>query len=99
MSRRFRVGRLAVALRWPIVAFWVVAAVATTVLLPSIEESQNGALGDLVPNDAAAIDAELRSATLFGFPLLSRTIVVQRDPDGLPVAAQAATVRRALQIN
>jgi RND superfamily putative drug exporter len=99
MSRRIRVGRLAVALRWPIVAFWVVAAVATTVLLPSIEESQNGALGDLVPNDAAAIDAELRSATLFGFPLLSRTIVVQRDPDGLPVAAQAATVRRAVQIN
>ncbi len=94
-----RVGRLVVVLRWPIVAAWVAVAVVTTMVLPSIEESQNGALGDLVPNDAAAIDAELRSAELFGFPLLSRTIVVQRDPSGLPPAAQVATVDRAVALN
>ena len=72
MTSRF--GRAVVALRWPIALAWIVAAALTTALLPSIEESQTGALGDLVPNDAAAIDAELRSAELFGFPLLSRTI-------------------------
>ena len=83
MPTRSRFGRAVVRLRWPIALAWVAAAVAATIWLPSLEESQTGALGDLVPNDAAALDAELRSAELFGFPLLSRTIVVQRDPEGL----------------
>jgi RND superfamily putative drug exporter len=97
MTSRF--GRIVVALRWPIALAWIAAAALTTALLPSIEESQTGALGDLVPNDAAAIDAELRSAELFGFPLLSRTIVVQRNPDGLSAAAQLGTVNRAVSLN
>jgi len=97
MTARF--GRGVVALRWPIALAWIAAAALTTAFLPSIEESQNGALGDLVPNDAAAIDAELRSSQLFGFPLLSRTIVVQRDPDGLPATAEAGTVSRAVALN
>ncbi len=94
-----RFGRVVIALRWPIAIAWIAAAALTTALLPSIADSQNGALGDLVPNDAAAIDAELRSAELFGFPLLSRTIVVQRDPQGLGAAAVATTVRRAVALN
>jgi len=88
-----------VALRWPIVLAWIAAAVLATVALPSIEESQTGALGALVPSQADALDAELRSSELFGFPLLSRTIVVQRDPSGLGLGAQAATVDRALGLN
>ncbi len=99
MTRSSRFGRVVVALRWPIALAWIAAAALATALLPSIKESQTGALGDLVPNDAAAIDAELRSAQLFGFPLLSRTIVVQRDPDGLSAAAQASTVSRAVALN
>ncbi len=35
--------------------------------LPTIRQAQVGALGDLVPNDAAAIEAERRSHELFGF--------------------------------
>jgi RND superfamily putative drug exporter len=96
---RSRFGRAVVALRWPIAVAWIAAAALATAALPSIDESQNGALGDLVPSDAAALDAELRSAELFGFPLLSRTIVVQRDPDGLGAAAQASTLDRAVAIN
>jgi putative drug exporter of the RND superfamily len=92
-------GRAVVVLRWPIAVAWIAAAALATALLPSIEESQTGALGDLVPNEAAAIDAELRSAELFGFPLLSRTIVVQRDPDGLSAVGQASTVDRAVALN
>lgn len=100
MSRsRTRYSRLVVALRWPIVAFWVAAAVVLTLTLPNLREAQTGALGDLVPNDAEALDAELRSYELFSFPLLSRTIVVQRDPDGLSAAAQARVAQRALEIN
>lgn len=99
MTRTPWFGRTVVALRWPIVAAWILAAAVATVALPSIEESQTGALGALVPADAAALDAELRSNELFGFPLLSRTVLVQRDPSGLNETAQAATLRRAVALN
>ena len=98
-GRAPRFGRAVVALRWPIVLAWIVAAALATTVLPSIEESQTGALGALVPDDAAALDAELRSSELFGFPLLSRTVLVQRDPNGLSTVAQAATLSRALALN
>ena len=95
MSLSARFARLIVRLRWPIAIGWVAAAVAATLALPSIEEAQTGALGDLVPDGAEALDAELRMSELFGFPLLSRTIVVQRDGEGLSAAAQAATSRNS----
>lgn len=85
--------------RWVIIVAWVAAAVAATALLPSIRDAQVGAVGDLVPTDAAAIEAEQRAYELFRFPLLSRTIVVQRAPDGLSVEEQAAAVRRAVALN
>ena len=97
MSRAFASAVL--RLRYAIVVAWVAAAVAATLLLPSIEEAQTGSLGDLVANDGDAVRAEQRSADLFGFPLLSRTVVVQRDPDGLSAAAQARVVRRAVALN
>ncbi len=99
MGRSSRFGRAVVALRWPIVAAWIAAAVLATVALPSIEESQIGALGALVPSHSDALDAELRSSELFGFPLLSRTVVVQRDPRGLSADAQASTVARAVALD
>ena len=92
-------ARLAVKLRWPIVVFWVAAAVFLTLALPNLREAQTGALGDLVPADAEAIDAEERSRELFGFPLLARTILVQRDPGGLSPRAQARVAERAYAIN
>jgi RND superfamily putative drug exporter len=98
-GRAPRFGRAVVALRWPIVAAWIAAAALATMALPSIDESQTGALGALVPSQADALDAELRSNELFGFPLLSRTIVVQRDAQGLGAVAQAATATRALALN
>src|SRR5688500_1434401 len=86
-------------LRWPGVAFWGAGAGAATVGRPSNEEAQGGALGELVPENADALQAELRAAELFRFPLLSRTLVVQRDPDGLSALAQARVVRNAAALN
>jgi RND superfamily putative drug exporter len=99
MSVAARFARAVVALRHAIVALWVLAAIAATLLLPSFEEAQTGGLGDLAPNDADAIQAEIRSSELFGFPLLSRTLIVQRDPDGLSAAAQARIGTRAVAVN
>ncbi len=92
-------AKLIVRGRWLVVALWVAAAAYVAVALPTIREAQVGALGDLVPRDAEAIEAEQRSHELFRFPLLSRTVVVQRDPAGLGAAEQARVVRRAVALN
>ena len=90
-----RLARLIIRLRYPIVALWLAAAAGAALLLPTIQQAQVGALGDLVPNDAAAIQAERRANELFGFPLLGRTVVVQRDADGLSLAAQREVIEPA----
>ena len=93
-----RFARFVARLRFVLPVAWIAAAIAATSMLPTIREAQTGALGDLVPNDAAAIEAELRASELFAFPLLSRTILVQRDAGGLSTAAQARVVARAASI-
>ncbi|HEV2776827.1 MAG TPA: MMPL family transporter, partial [Solirubrobacteraceae bacterium] len=97
MADRF--ARLVVAARVPIVVAWIVAAAALTLLLPSIHEAQVGALGDLVPAGADAIETEERAASLFLFPFLSRTIVVARDPDGLTLGDQARVAVEVAQLD
>ena len=87
-----------VALRYPIVIAWVAAAMVVTTQLPSLEEAQVGALGDLVPAGSQAIDAEVTSARAFGFPLISRTLVVQYDAEGLSAGTQARTAARAVDV-
>jgi RND superfamily putative drug exporter len=96
---RERFAAAVIAARWGILVAWAAAAVACTVWLPTLEEAQTGALGDLVPAESAAVDAEQRSAELFGFPLLSRTLIVQRDPEGLQDAATARVIGTAVAIN
>jgi putative drug exporter of the RND superfamily len=81
-------------LRWPVVAFWVVAAAASALYLPALGQSGND-LSQLVSADNPAVRSELRSFEKFGFPLLSRVAVVQRDPRGLSAATQAEAVTRA----
>lgn len=90
-----RVASLLVRLRWPIVAFWIAAATVCVTLLPAIKDADSGALGALVPRNARAVKAEVTSKTRFGFPLLSRTLIVERNPRGLSAARQLAVVRRA----
>lgn len=90
-------ARVIVALRWVIVVGWVAAAVAATVLLPPMQGTANDieALGA----DDASFAAERRSLELFGFPLLSRASIVQRNPEGLPPLVQAEAVMRGIAIN
>jgi RND superfamily putative drug exporter len=92
-------ARLCVRLRWSIVVMWIGGAAAATMLLPTIRQAQVGSLGDLVPRKSDAVEAEVRSKRLFGFPLVSRTLVVQRDGAGLSVPDQARVLRRAVALN
>jgi putative drug exporter of the RND superfamily len=90
---------LVIRLRWPIVLAWIAATVAVVVELPSLEDSgTDTALIGLVPQDAAAIEAGVRSAELFSVPVIAHTAIVQRDPDGLSAGAHRRVAERALAI-
>ncbi len=87
-----------VAGRWVVVVAWLGVVGACLALLPA-QTSGGGGLTGLLSGDTPAVEAELRSVELFGFPLVARTVVVQRDPSGVSPYAQARTVVRALAVN
>ena len=92
-------ARAVVAARVLVVAGWIAAATFMAVSLPTLSEAQSGALGQLVPADSRALEAEELSAELFAFPLSSRTVVVERSPEGLSAAQLADTARRIRDVN
>ena len=94
-GRWARLARVLVQLRYVVVAAWVGVAVWATLALPSIQQAGGGSFGGLVPEDNPAIQAEIDSVLKFGFPILSRVAVVQRDPDGFSALKQAEIVNRA----
>jgi RND superfamily putative drug exporter len=84
-------ARAIVAARLPIVVGWIAAAGVMANALPTLSEAQTEALGQLVPADSRALEAEELSAALFAFPLASRTVVVERDAGGLSANRVVAT--------
>ena len=91
-------ARWMVRLRWLVVAFWAAAVGAAMLFLPAIGHSGSD-LNELVSSDNPAVQSEVRSLDKFGFPLLSRVAVVQRNPEGLPLATQAEAVTRARAVS
>jgi RND superfamily putative drug exporter len=91
-------ARAIVFLRWWVVAFWVVVAGWAIVTLPPIAQGGND-LNELVSSDNPAVQSELRSFNTFGFPLLSRVAIVQRNPQGFTTDMQAKAVLRAQAIS
>ena len=101
--RKSEVGSLArtyawlvVKLRWFIVLGWAAAAVAAAVSLPA--SMPNSDLSGFAPPNSRAIATETASAKAFGFPVLSRTVIVQRSEEGLSQAAQERLVQRAVGV-
>lgn len=90
-------ARLVVRLRYAVVAAWIGIAVVATTVLPGLVEGGDD-LG-FVGLDNPAVAAEVRSFELFGFPLLSRTVLVQRDPEGMEPAAQAKALLRGIGVS
>jgi putative drug exporter of the RND superfamily len=89
-------ARLVIGLRFLVVPAWIVAAVSSVLFLPGLGSGQPLALGGLVPKNAEALRVGQRAAELFRVPLTADTVVVQRDPNGLSIAAQARVVERAV---
>ncbi len=92
-------ARVVVAARFPIIVGWIGAAVVMALVLPTLREAQTGALGQLVPADSRALEAEKLSATSFRFPLASRTTVVERDAGGLGAERVASTAALINDVN
>jgi len=91
-------ARAIVRLRWLVVAFWIAATGAAVLFLPALGQGGND-LNQLVSANNPALRSEIRSFDKFGFPLLSRVAVVQRNPDGLPLAVQVEAVSRARAVS
>src|SRR6185503_17830531 len=60
--------------------------------------SQQADLGGFAPPNSTAIATERASAQAFGFPILSRTVLVQRAESGLSEGAQQRAVERAIAV-
>ena len=97
MADRF--ARALVRARVPIVVGWIGVAAAMAIWLPTLEEAQTGRLKQIVPANSQALEAELMSAELFAFPLASRTLVVERDAEGLDPLRLTFAAERIQQAN
>ena len=87
---------LVVKLRWVVVVGWLAIIGAAAVWLPGT--TPNADLGGFAPPNSRAIATETSSAKAFGFPLLSRTVLVQHDARGLSPEAQRRVVERSVAV-
>ena len=98
LARWYALG--VVRLRWVIVGAWAIGSVGLAVSLPTLGETGgSGQFSGLTTPDNPAIQTEIRSFEEFGFPVLTRVAVVQRNPEGLSPAAQFEIVADAIEFN
>ncbi|MGH2930656.1 MAG: MMPL family transporter, partial [Solirubrobacteraceae bacterium] len=88
-----------VKLRVPIVLVWAAAVVWVVVSMAPLSGNSSGTLRTLLPSGSPAVRAEQISANRFALPLLSRTIVVVRNPKGLSFARQASLAALARRLS
>lgn len=92
-------ARLVVALRFVVLACWLLAAY-WALQQPHVDLSSGGAgLRDLAPIDLPAVQAELRAADDFPVPLHSRTLAVHYDAGGFTREEQSRIVDRAVRVD
>lgn len=83
---------------WAVLVLVGIAVWATVTSLPTLA-SAGGGLSEIIGEDAPAVQAQVRALEIFGLPLLTRTAVVQHDPGGLDVYAQARATLRAAEVD
>lgn len=89
-------ARVAIWLRWPLALAVIAGVTVAAIKLPSFDSVDHGALGNLVPPHSQAIKAEREASERLGVPIISRTLLVQRDPAGLSTSEQFGTLTRAI---
>ena len=66
--------------------------------LPSLATAPTATSDALLPEHPQALAVERRSAKLFGAPVATPYVVVQRDPNGLSAAVQRASLAKAVRV-
>ncbi len=104
LSRTFRflgrvLARVFIALRYPVILAWIGGAVVMGLALPALGGNDVSSFASLVPPHSQALRAEALSTKQFGFPLLSETQVVVRNPNGLPPTRQAQLAALAARLS
>lgn len=92
-------ARWTYALRWPIIALWIAVCALALAVPPPAGGTDSGGAEALMSPDGEAFVTEMREMEIFGFPLFSRTIVVQRHEEGLSPYVQIESVLDALAVN
>ena len=87
-----------VKLRFLIVAGWAVAAAFAAMHMPSFG-AENGGVVQLVPANAPALAALEQETRIFRVPAGSEFVLVERNPRGLPAAAQERITRQAARLD
>jgi RND superfamily putative drug exporter len=103
-SRAFRflgrvLARIFIALRYPVILAWIGGAVVMGLALPALGGNDVSSFASLVPPHSQALRAESVATQQFGFPLLSETQVVVRNPRGLPASRQAELAALAAHLS
>jgi putative drug exporter of the RND superfamily len=89
----WRLGRAIVWARFFVIAAWIAGAILATSQLPSGLGSEQAELGSLLPRSSQAVEVEEKALRTFGFPLISRSMVVARKDGGFGPAEGAAALR------
>ena len=87
------IARAIVWLRFLVVPAWVVGAALLTAHLPSGLGSEAAELGSLLPRSSKAVEVEKKSIGTYGFPLISRSMVVAHKEGGFGAGDTAAALR------
>lgn len=87
------IGRAIVALRLLLIPAWVVGVVLASSHLPSGFGGESAALDSLLPRSSQALEVERRAISTFGFPLISRSMVVVQRQGGFAPAQASAGLR------
>ncbi len=87
------IARAIVWLRLLVIPAWVVGAVLAAGQLPSAFGGESAELGSLLPRSSEALQVERRALHKFGFPLISRSMVVLKHRDGFDFAQASSGMR------
>ncbi|MDN5804283.1 MAG: MMPL family transporter, partial [Microlunatus sp.] len=90
-----RYAGVVVRFRWLLVVGWLGLAATAVVLVPGLSTGGNLLLRAAVPADSAALATQGTAVREFGVPVLTRVMVVARDPGGLSADAQARALEGA----
>jgi RND superfamily putative drug exporter len=93
------VGRSIVWARLLVIAAWIAGAALATSQLPSGLGGEGAQLGSLLPRSSEALEVEERALAKFGFPLISRSMVVARKEGGFDAGDAHAAARYIARVD